>query len=222
MAARWMRSVAVALGVTAACSLVGYAMASHVDPVNVAMVYLLGVVVVALRETRTAAIVTSMLCVLAFDVLFVPPRGRLTVDDAQYLFTFAIMVIVALVISHLVETVRRRAAAQAKLALDAETERMRSALLASISHDLRTPLAVIAGAASSLAEKGETLPADERRALATSVFDEARGVADRVEKLLQMTRLSAGALVPDRDGRRSPTWPMPCCAACATGSPRTG
>ena len=73
-------------------------------------------------------------------------------DDAQYLLTFVIMLIVALVISHLVESVRRQAKAQTALEVEAETERIRSTLLASISHDLRTPLAVIVGASSSLAE----------------------------------------------------------------------
>jgi two-component system sensor histidine kinase KdpD len=61
------------------------------------------------------------------------------------------MLAVGLVISALRESVRRAGDAQAKLALAAETERIRSALLASISHDLRTPLAVMSGASSSLA-----------------------------------------------------------------------
>ena len=68
-----------------ACTLAGLAMRPRFDLVNVAMVYLLGVVLIALRFTRGAAIAAAVLGVLAFDVLFVPPRGRLTVEDAQYL-----------------------------------------------------------------------------------------------------------------------------------------
>ena len=116
-------------------------------------------VIVALRFSRGPAIATSVLCVAAFDFVFVPPRNRFTVDDLQYLLTFAIMLAVALVISRLVESVRRQAAEQASLEIEAETERIRSTLLASISHDLRTPLAVMAGASSSLAESGERLSA---------------------------------------------------------------
>lgn len=195
---RWI-GYCFAAGATALCTLAGLAMHPRFDLVNIAMVYLLAVVVIALRFPRGPAIAASVLSVGAFDFLFVPPRGRFTIDDIQYLLTFAIMLAVALVISRLVENVRRQASAQAALAVDAETERIRSALLASISHDLRTPLAVMAGASSSLAEAGERLSPDERRTLATSVFDQAREMSEHVAKILQMTRLEAGAIKVDRD-----------------------
>ncbi|HET9762307.1 MAG TPA: DUF4118 domain-containing protein [Casimicrobiaceae bacterium] len=190
---------ACAAGATLVSTLAGVAMQSRFDIVNIAMVYLLAVVMVALRFSRGPAIATSALCVAAFDWLFVPPRGTLTIDDVQYLLTFAIMVAVALIVSQLVASVRRQAAAKAALEIAAETERIRSALLASISHDLRTPLAVMAGASSSLAEAGERLPADERRALAESVFRQAREMSEHVAKVLQMTRLETGAIGLDSD-----------------------
>lgn len=195
---RWT-GYAWAVAATAACSLIGLVMQSRFDLVNIAMVYLLAVVTVALRHPRGPAILTAMLSVAAFDFLFVPPRDTFTVDDVQYLLTFAIMLGVALVISRLVENVRQQARQQAALELQTETERMRSALLASISHDLRTPLAVMAGASSSLAERGERLSAQERRALAESVFDQARELSEHVAKVLQMTRLETGVLKVNRD-----------------------
>jgi two-component system sensor histidine kinase KdpD len=182
-----------------ACTLAGFAMRPRFDLVNVAMVYLLAVVIVALRFSRGPAITASVLCVVAFDVLFVPPQGMLTVDDVQYLLTFAIMLAVALIIARLVESVRRQAAAQAALEIEAETERIRSTLLASISHDLRTPLAVMAGASSSLEQSGERLTAPERKALAKSIFDQAREMSEHVAKVLQMTRLEMNAIKLDRD-----------------------
>jgi len=188
-----------AAGAAVACTLVGFAMRPRFDLVNVAMVYLLAVVIIALRFSRGPAITASVLCVAAFDVLFVPPQGMLTVDDVQYLLTFAIMLAVALIISRLVESVRHQAAAQATLEIDAETERIRSTLLASISHDLRTPLAVMAGASSSLEESGERLTASERKALAKSIFDQAREMSEHVAKVLQMTRLEMSAIKLERD-----------------------
>ena len=106
---------------------------------------------------------------------------------------------VGLIISRLVERVRRQAREQALLEIEAETERIRSALLASISHDLRTPLAVMAGASSTLVESGERMQPEARQALARSVFDQSRELSERVSKLLQMTRLDAGAIKVERD-----------------------
>jgi two-component system, OmpR family, sensor histidine kinase KdpD len=178
---------------------VGLFMAPRFDPVNVAMIYLLAVVVIALRFSRGAAILASVLSVATFDFMFVAPHGTLTVHDAQYLLTFAIIVGIALVISHLTQNVHEQAAAGARLTVQAETERVRSALLASISHDLRTPLAVMAGASSTLAERGESMSAEERRALAESVFRQCREMSERVAKVLQMTRLEGGAIELQRD-----------------------
>ena len=195
---RWT-GYASALAVTVLGTLIGYAIEARFDLVNIAMVYLLGVVFVALRHSLGPAVVAAVLCVGAFDYLFVPPRGTLTVDDVQYLLTFGIMLAVAFVISGLMQNIRREADARAALELGAETERIRSTLLASISHDLRTPLAVMTGASSTLAEQGERMSPDARHALAQSVYVQAREMAGHVDKVLQMTRLETGALKLDRD-----------------------
>ena len=195
---RWT-GYAWAVVATLACTAAGLAMRSRFDLVNIAMVYLLAVVVVALRYSRGPAICASVLAIAAFDVLFVPPRGAFSVEDAQYLLTFAIMLAVALVISRLTESVRAQARAHAHAEAQAETERLRSTLLASISHDLRTPLAVMCGASSSLAERGERMTPQERTALARSVYEQAREMSEQVAKLLQMTRLEAGGITLERD-----------------------
>jgi two-component system, OmpR family, sensor histidine kinase KdpD len=194
-----LRGYAWAAAAATLATLAGLAMRQRFDTVNIAMVYVLAVVLVALRQSRGAAIFTSLLSVAAFDLLFVPPHGAFTVEDAQYLLTFAIMVTVALVISGLTYRNRVQAEARARLAIEAETERVRSALLASISHDLRTPLAVMAGASSTLADRGERMGADERQALARSVFSQCREMSERVSKVLQMTRLETGTPELRRD-----------------------
>lgn len=188
-----------AAGAAAACTLAGLAMTPRFDIVNIAMVYLLAVVVIALLFSRGAAILAAALCVAAFDVVFVPPQGTFTVNDVQYLLTFAIMLAVALVISHLMERGRRETEARARLALEAESERIRSALLASISHDLRSPLAVLTGASSTLAENAGRMGEREREDLVKSIYGQARNLSDQMDKVLQMTRLDSGAMALDRD-----------------------
>ena len=76
--------------------------------------------------------------------------------------------------------------------LQMETEQMRSSLLSSVSHDLRTPLAVVTGAASSLLE--DTIDAATRRELTETILQEAQRLNRLVRNLLDMTRLEAGAV----------------------------
>jgi len=344
---RWPRYAWSVVGILAA-TLLGMAMTPIFELANIVMVYLLGVAIVAVRLGRGPAILASVLGVGAFDFFFVPPQLTFAVSDVQYLLTFAIMLVVALLISNLTASVRLQAniaghrerrtamlyamsrelaatrgqeamarvavrhvgevfesqvvvllpgagghihypgegstsgslrgadlgvaqwvqdhgrpaglgtdtlpgtealylplqgsrlvlgvlgvlpanprrvllpeqfhlletfAGQLALALersqlaeqaqrasiDAETEGLRNALLASISHDLRTPLAVIAGASSSLAEKGDQISAEERHALAGSIYEQSREMSKLVTNVLEMTRLEADGIALDRD-----------------------
>lgn len=81
-----------------------------------------------------------------------------------------------------------------KSQLEAETERLRSALLSSISHDLRTPLASIIGSASSLLEMESQLDAESAHSLLTGLLEEAERLNRFVQNLLDMTRLGYGAV----------------------------
>jgi two-component system sensor histidine kinase KdpD len=80
--------------------------------------------------------------------------------------------------------------------LNAETEKLRSALLTSISHDLRTPLASILGAASSLKTYGTTLDEAAKDELLGSILEEAERLNRFIANLLDMTRLESGAVAP--------------------------
>jgi two-component system sensor histidine kinase KdpD len=90
---------------------------------------------------------------------------------------------------------RAQLAEEAQLATVAvQAERLRSALLSSVSHDLRTPLAIITGALSSLAQGGNILDAAARDDLAQTACDEALRLNRLLGNLLEMTRLEAGAV----------------------------
>lgn len=77
--------------------------------------------------------------------------------------------------------------------LASETERLRTALLSSVSHDLRTPLVTIIGAAGSLADT-PSLPAAARKDLAENIREEGERLDRYVQNLLDMTRIGHGAL----------------------------
>jgi two-component system, OmpR family, sensor histidine kinase KdpD len=81
----------------------------------------------------------------------------------------------------------------------AETERLRTALLSSVSHDLRTPLASVIGAATSLLEYGNSYDPASQRELQQTILEEAERLDRFVANLLDMTRLESGALHLRRD-----------------------
>src|SRR2546429_8921270 len=110
-------------------SLLAWLMFPRFELANIVMVYLLGVVVVAMRFGRAASVLASLLSVAAFDFFFVPPYFTFAVSDSQYLITFLVMFVVALVISGL--TVRTRDQAEA-----ARTQERRTAALFSLSREL--------------------------------------------------------------------------------------
>ncbi len=83
---------------------------------------------------------------------------------------------------------------QQQTQMEMETEKLRSSLLSSVSHDLRTPLAAITGSASSLLDNGDSLPAPTRRDLLENIHDEAERLERLVNNLLEMTKLESGAV----------------------------
>jgi two-component system sensor histidine kinase KdpD len=78
-----------------------------------------------------------------------------------------------------------------------ESERLRSALLTSISHDLKTPLASVLGAASTMRDLAGGLSDTEKRDLLATVIDESERLNRFIANLLDMTKLESGAIVPN-------------------------
>jgi two-component system sensor histidine kinase KdpD len=99
------------------------------DLSNVVMLFLVTVVFIALKLGRVAGAFASLLCVASFDFFFVAPRFSFSVSDTQYIFTFALMLIVALVISQLAA----RLQSEARLATEGEK---RASALARVATDL--------------------------------------------------------------------------------------
>jgi two-component system sensor histidine kinase KdpD len=106
-----MRGHGLAALVLAVCTALGTAVIRWLSITDVAMLYLLGVGLVATFATRRQAVAAAVLSVALFDFFFVPPRFTFTVEDVHYVFTFGVMLVTALVISRLAERVRSEARA---------------------------------------------------------------------------------------------------------------
>jgi two-component system, OmpR family, sensor histidine kinase KdpD len=104
---RWSRYV-WGLGTTAVCTAAAFPIAAHVDLINVVMIYMLGMAAAGLWLGRGPSALAAVANTVAFDFFFVPPRYSLMVIDASYLVTFAVMLLVALIIANLMIAVREQ------------------------------------------------------------------------------------------------------------------
>jgi K+-sensing histidine kinase KdpD len=188
-----------------------------------ALAFVLPVVAAGLVGGRIAASVTAVAGAVVFSYSFVPPYDRWRIAVADDWVALAVFLAVALVVGTLVsvEAGRRRAAEQkadelarlhrendallaertvlaeeaGRVALMERIDEQRSALLRSVSHDLRTPLATIRAVTSDLRE-GADFDQATRDQLLDLVGDEAERLNRIVENLLGMSRIEAGALAP--------------------------
>ena len=343
-----MKGWFLSAGIVAACTGLDALMFSYFNIVDLAMVYLLGIMIVASRTGKGPSLLAALLSVASFDFFFVPPYYTFAVSDVKYFITFIVMFIVAVVISRLTLRVReqanaarlreRRTAAlynlskelvheqevkslssiaekhisevfpskvvilmpdekgnltvpitaeetfaldqselgvaqwtfdhrqQAGLGTDtvpgakalylplvtssrtvgvlgilpgsslgmfdseqmhilesfanqtaiaierallteeaqnallkAETETLRNTLLSSVSHDLRTPLAAITGASSTLLQPDITLDKHSKKELIKTIYEEAEHLNEIIRNVLDMTRLESGAIVVKKE-----------------------
>ncbi len=117
---------------------------------------------------------------------------QLSIDERQLLETYATQIAFAIERNNLSERSQRAE-------LESEAEKLRSSLLSAVSHDLRTPLAAIAGAASSLDANITKASIDSaNHDLLETIVDESQRLTRLVENLLHMTRLSSGKVQINR------------------------
>jgi two-component system sensor histidine kinase KdpD len=217
--------IALGLAVSAVATAGLLAVRADVSSATPALVLILPGVIAAVVAGRVAAGVVAVVSALAFGFWFLPPFGEWKVLDAEDVVALLAFVAVALVVGELTarEADGRRAAVQQnealvalntqleeasqnqarmateleKLAVMEEVDRQRSALLRSVSHDLRTPLATIRAVSSDLRD-GVTYDDATRTELLGLVSDEAERLDRLVANLLSMSRIEAGAFAPDR------------------------
>lgn len=185
--------------VIGAATFISFSLSDYVDLADIAMLYLVAIVLVASLLGRGHAIAASVLAVAAFDLVFVPPVFTFHVAETRHLITFAVMLISGVVIAAGAERIRHRSAEAHAERLRADREELRSSLLSSLSHDLRTPLAVITGAATSLSDESVHYAQRERQELLSTITEEAARLERLVTNVLQMSRLESEAGPVDKE-----------------------
>jgi len=161
------------------------------------MLYLLTVFLISrFTSGYIYGVIGSFLSVFLFNFFFTEPYYSIDVYDAKYPMIFFIMLIVSLVTSAMTIRIRKTAEEKIRLAQiqektrqDFEAEKLRSTILRSVSHDLRTPLTSISGSVSLLLDNYSDLSPDERHKLLSDVFTESIWLNRFVENLLSLTRI---------------------------------
>jgi two-component system, OmpR family, sensor histidine kinase KdpD len=176
-----MRSWLLSLGIVAACTGITSLMFPYFNLVDLAMIYLLGIMIASSRTGKGPSLLAALLSVATFDFFFIPPYHTFTVHQISYYVTFIVMFVVALVISKLTLRVREQANA-------ARLRERRTAALYSLSKELVHEQAV--HALSSIAEKHiiEVFPSkavilmpDEKGNLAVPITAEETFALDQSE-----------------------------------------
>lgn len=215
-----VRGYLLAMAVSTLATVVAAAAERWLGLSDLSLVFMLAVVLVATRSSTGPALLTAVLCVLAYNFFFIEPRYTLYINARDGVATVLLFLAAAMLAGRLAsrlamqvqalresqrQMLERQAQAQ-RLAEDlqaervaGETERLRNALLSSVSHDLRTPLASIIGAAGSLDSYGDAMDAQDRHALLDTVRSEGERLDRYIQNLLDMTRLGHGTLPLNRD-----------------------
>lgn len=169
-----------------------------------ALVFLMAIVLAGTRWNRGPVILMAVLCALVWNFIYIPPRFTLHIARLEDAVMFVLFFVVALSMGHLIARLREREEAlerhhqerEALLAekhradLLAESERLHRTLLDSVSHELKTPIAVIRAALDGLGE-GDPYAAE----IATAT----RRLQRIVDSFLEMTRVESEALIPRPD-----------------------
>lgn len=104
-----LRNYLLAATACVATALIAAPLRHYFDLVNIVMLFLLAVFLVSLRLGKGPAVLAAFLSVALFDFFFVPPRLTFAVADAQYLLTFAVMLVVALITGQLTAGLKQQA-----------------------------------------------------------------------------------------------------------------
>jgi K+-sensing histidine kinase KdpD len=187
-----------------------FALQTHINPTTVALAFLLFILFLATIFGSKPALVASFLAMFCFNFFFLPPIGTLTIAEPQNWIALIAFLIVAITAGQLSAKAKRRAEEAEKLyqelqdafgkASEAEalrqSEKLKSALLDAVTHDLRTPLTSIKASVTTLMEdEREKILDNEGRAEFLEIIDEETDrLNEFIEGIVGIAKIEANAL----------------------------
>ncbi len=196
LASPWRQYLAV-LVVVAIVTALGYPLQTWINYQTLALIYLLTEVLLALVVGRGATLLAAVLSAAVWDYIFVPPMNSFHIDDIYDGTMVITYCVVALVAGELTARLRSYQETELRTKLLSESEKLGRTLLNSVSHEFRTPISAIVGAAGNLRAQGELSAAQERF---IGEIESAGARLNRiVQSLLSAARIQGGQLQPRLD-----------------------
>ena len=214
----------LSLAAVAVVSVAVWALEPHAPVVSLGVLYLFAVLPVAALWGLPFAIPVSIVSMLAFNWLFLPPTHTFRLADSENWVALAVYLVTAISVSALSDRARRRteeaeerrreterameearASEERRLREAVEAEALRrsdavkTAVLRSVSHDLRSPITAITTASEVLRELGDSLSEEDRDELVAAILAQVQRLDRLVANLLELSRLEAGAATPTRE-----------------------
>jgi K+-sensing histidine kinase KdpD len=194
--AAWL-GVAATLAAVAAGTALIYPLKSVAPVVSLGIVYLPAILLISIVWGLRLGLLASVASAVAFNFLQIPPLHRFAIAEEQNWVALAAFAIAALISSTVAGLARARAVEAVEAEALRRSDELKTVLLRSISHDLRTPLTSIIAGGSALGSP--TLTAQERGELSEAIVAEGERLSRLVENLLDMSRLEAGRAEPHRE-----------------------
>ncbi len=181
---------------------------------NILMLFIVGVLLVSYcTNGYRYGIIASLISMMIFNYLFTEPFYNFSISDPNDVITLVFFLLSALISANLTvrfqkqvkvateneQLARALTLEQERIQFAMEKEQMRSGLLRSISHDLRTPLTGIAGASGLLVQRGMQLERENIVSLARDINAQSDSLIQLVENILNMTKIDTGNLVIEKN-----------------------
>jgi two-component system, OmpR family, sensor histidine kinase KdpD len=163
---------------------------------SLGVLYLFAVLPVAAIWGLPYAVAVSLVSMLAFNFFFLPPTHTLRLADSENWVALAVYIVTAVSVSELAARARRRAMEVRETETLRRSDAIKTAVLRSVSHDLRSPITAIMTASDVLEDAGESLTTAEREELHSSIRLQIQRLDRLVANLLDLSRLEAGAARP--------------------------
>ena len=180
-----------------------YALRPVAPVLSLGVLYLFAVLPAAALLGLRYAVGVSVVSMLTFNFLFLAPRHTFRLADSENWVALAVYLVTAVSVSELAARARRRASEAEKLAREASeaaalrrSDAAKTAVLRSVSHDLRSPITAIMTASDVLESSREDLSPDEREELHAAIRLQAQRLNRFVSNMLDVSRLEAGAALP--------------------------